>query len=73
MSSDALSIIKAALTPRADGLALVTAVNGLSVVLATRDGRVEAVATVRLAVGDKVYLRNGVATLAPKASIVVAV
>jgi len=68
--SSALEIIKAALSPRPDGLAVVTAVNGLSVKLATRAGGIEAVSTVKLSVGDQVTVVNGVATLAPKASVV---
>ncbi len=68
--SSALQIIKDALAPRLDGLAVVTAVNGLSVRLATRSGGIDAVSTVRLSVGYKVSVVNGVATLAPKASLV---
>lgn len=71
--SSALEVIKAALTPRPDGLAVVTAVNGYSVRLATRAGGVDAVSTVKLSVGDKVSVANGVATLAPTASVVEAV
>ncbi len=68
--SSALEVIKAALTPRPEGLAVVTSVNGLSLRLATRSGGVDAVSTVKLSVGDKVTVANGVATLAPVASIV---
>ncbi len=71
--SSALEIIKAALAPRPGGLAVVTAVNGLSVRLATRSGGGDAGSTVRLSVGDKVSVVNGVAALAAKASIVEAV
>lgn len=71
--SSALQIIKDALAPRPDTLAVVTAVNGLSVRLATRTGGVDAVSTVRLSVGDKVSVVNGVATLTPKAHVVEAV
>lgn len=71
--SSALQIIKEALAPRPDALAVVTAVNGLSVKLATRSGASDAVSAVRLSVGDAVSVANGVATLAPKASVVEAV
>jgi hypothetical protein len=71
--STALQVIKEALAQRPDGLAVVTAVNGLSVRLATRNGGIDAVSTVRLSIGDKVSVVNGVATLSPKASMVEAV
>jgi hypothetical protein len=71
--SSALQIIKEALAQRPDSLAVVTGVNGLSVRLATRSGGIDAVSTVRLSIGDKVSVVNGVATLAPKASVVEAV
>jgi hypothetical protein len=71
--STALQIIKDALAQRPDGLAVVTAVNGLSVRLATRSGGIDAVSTVRLSVGDKVSVINGVATLSPKAIMIEAV
>ena len=71
--SSALQIIKDALMPRPEPLAVVTAVNGLSVRLATQSGGVDAVSMVQLAVGDKVSVTNGMATLSPTASIVEAV
>lgn len=71
--SSALDIIKAALAPRPDGLAVVTSVNGLSVRLATRAGGIDAVSTVKLSVGDQVTVVNAVAMLTPKASVVEAV
>lgn len=71
--SDPLSVIKEALAPRPEPLPVVTSVNGLNVKLATIKGGVNAVSTVKLSVGDKVQLINGVAYLVPKTNIVIAV
>jgi hypothetical protein len=71
--SSALSIIREALSTKSAGLAVVTAVDGFSVRLATSNGAADAVSTTRLSVGDKVTVANGIATLVPVASIVEAV
>lgn len=68
--SNALAIIKSAIAGRADSLAVVTGVNEGTVVLATNKGRAEAQTALKLAIGDNVYLNNGVVSLAPKATIV---